>query len=50
MLLEGVERVLGFVHEVNNALQARTNSGKINIVDLGGGLPVSYYAMSNLQA
>ena len=43
LLLEGVARVLSFVHEVNNALSTRANSRRINIVDLGGGLPVAYY-------
>jgi diaminopimelate decarboxylase len=42
MLLDGVERVLAFVRDVNSALQASGKSTRIKIIDLGGGLPVSY--------
>ena len=43
MLLDGIGRVLEFVHEVNSDLKKKGVDKKIHIFDIGGGLPVSYY-------
>lgn len=44
MLLTGVERVLGFVAEIDAAFKAHGEPArKLTTIDLGGGLPVSYY-------
>ena len=43
MLLEGIETVLGFTNEVNDLFDKKRLRHKIDIFDLGGGLPVSYY-------
>jgi len=43
MLLNGIETVLNFTNEVNEILERKNAGRKINIFDLGGGLPVSYY-------
>lgn len=43
MLLAGVVKALGFVHEVNADLHAQQKPGRINLFDLGGGLPVAYH-------
>jgi len=43
MLLSGVAKALDFVQEVNAELRAQQKPGKINLFDLGGGLPVAYH-------
>lgn len=43
MLLKGIETVLSFTNEVNEILARKNADRKIDIFDLGGGLPVSYY-------
>jgi diaminopimelate decarboxylase len=43
MLVEGVRRVLEFAEEVNGLFQRRGVERRVNIFDIGGGLPVSYH-------
>lgn len=43
MLIEGIEIVVNFVSEVNNILKRKKAGQKIDIFDIGGGLPVSYH-------
>lgn len=43
MLISGIAKLLGFVHEINSELHAQQKPGKINLFDLGGGLPVAYH-------
>ena len=43
ILLTGIERVLDFVREVNSQQLNGRQSTRIKVVDLGGGLPVSYH-------
>ncbi len=42
LLVKGIETILIFVNEVNEYL-IRSNKQKINVFDIGGGLPVSYH-------
>lgn len=42
MLLNGVHRVLEFVRSIEIEFEPR-NKPRVSIIDLGGGLPVSYY-------
>ncbi|MCP4584217.1 MAG: diaminopimelate decarboxylase [candidate division Zixibacteria bacterium] len=42
MLIKGIETVYEFVVEVNTRLKSRNAGHRINIFDIGGGLPVSY--------
>lgn len=44
LLLNGIERVLGFVEEVNDFLRLSGIPRQINLIDIGGGLPVSYHS------
>ncbi len=43
LLLNGVERVLEFAETVNAKLEQTGSDRRIDIFDLGGGLPVSYF-------
>jgi diaminopimelate decarboxylase len=43
MLLKGIETVLNFTNETNKILEEKFAGRKIDIFDLGGGLPVSYH-------
>jgi len=43
MLISGIAKVLGVVHEINSELHHQQKPGKINLFDLGGGLPVAYH-------
>ncbi len=43
MLVKGVETVLLFVNEVNRLLEKKKARRRIDIFDMGGGLPVSYH-------
>ena len=44
MIIEGIRKVLDFTIEVNKDLKKQSTKNLIEIVDLGGGLPVSYHA------
>jgi diaminopimelate decarboxylase len=41
-LLKGLEIVVEFVHQVNARLEKESDGRRINIIDIGGGLPISY--------
>ena len=43
MLVKGIETVLNFTHEVNKILESKKVGRKIEVFDIGGGLPVSYH-------
>lgn len=43
MLISGIAKVLDLVHEINAELHAQPKPGKIQLFDLGGGLPVAYH-------
>lgn len=43
MLLDGIEIVRKFAHEVNERLERRHFGRRITTFDIGGGLPVSYH-------
>lgn len=43
MILDGARILIDFVNETNNALRDKKLEHRINIIDLGGGLPVSYH-------
>lgn len=43
LLVEGIGKVLRFALEMNVILKSRTSNQKIEIFDIGGGLPVSYH-------
>jgi diaminopimelate decarboxylase len=45
MLLKGIEIILDFVEETNEILTRKNTGRKINIFDIGGGLPVSYHSV-----
>jgi diaminopimelate decarboxylase len=43
LLVDGVAAVFDFVSEVNGATGSTGKNGRIRVVDIGGGLPVSYH-------
>lgn len=43
MLLDGLETVFNFTKEVNEILERKNTGRKIDVFDMGGGLPVSYH-------
>lgn len=43
MLLDGVEKVVNFVNDVNGVMKDAGFDHRISVFDIGGGLPVSYY-------
>jgi len=43
LLVKGIETILIFVNEVNECFKRRNIQRKIDIFDIGGGLPVSYH-------
>jgi len=43
LLIKGVEKVFDFVEEVNESRQKDGGGPKVDIFDIGGGLPVSYH-------
>ncbi len=44
MIIEGIRKVLDFAIDVNTHLKKQQAKNRIEIVDIGGGLPVSYHA------
>ncbi len=42
-LITGVEKVLTFTKQVDERLEAASRPNRIKIIDIGGGLPVSYH-------
>ncbi|MCP4581731.1 MAG: diaminopimelate decarboxylase [candidate division Zixibacteria bacterium] len=43
LLLSGAEKVLSLTNEINKQLKKTNSKRRINIFDIGGGLPVSYH-------
>jgi diaminopimelate decarboxylase len=43
LLLEGIRRVMDFADQADKSLQKENKQKRISIIDIGGGLPVSYY-------
>ena len=43
LLIEGIRKVLNLALEINTCL-AKESKSKVSVFDIGGGLPVSYYA------
>ncbi len=43
LLVNGIRTVLNFVNEINEGLQRYQQNRRVEIIDIGGGLPVSYY-------
>jgi diaminopimelate decarboxylase len=50
LMLKGVETVLDFIREVNSRLANAPGGRTINILDIGGGLPVSYHRCQHALA
>jgi diaminopimelate decarboxylase len=42
-LIRGIGTIMDFVHEVNGCLKKKNIHRRIDIIDIGGGLPVSYH-------
>lgn len=42
-LIRGIGTIMDFVHEVNGCLQKKNIQRRIDLLDIGGGLPVSYH-------
>lgn len=42
-LIRGIITIMDFVHEVNGCLKKKNIHRRIDIIDIGGGLPVSYH-------
>ncbi|MBE0652112.1 MAG: diaminopimelate decarboxylase [Bacteroidales bacterium] len=42
LLLEGIKKAFDFVNEINEAFESRSLEKRIEVFDIGGGLPVSY--------
>jgi diaminopimelate decarboxylase len=47
LIIEGIRKVLTFANEVNESLHQKSENRKIEIFDIGGGLPVSYNPSKN---
>jgi diaminopimelate decarboxylase len=43
LLVSGIRKVLDFAIEVNKRLECESKPNRINVFDIGGGLPVSYH-------
>ncbi|MHC1702344.1 MAG: hypothetical protein AB9846_00420 [Tenuifilaceae bacterium] len=43
LLVEGIRKVMNFTIEINDSFKNSLSNRKIEIFDIGGGLPVSYY-------
>lgn len=43
LLMKGIKKVWDFVQDVNNTFKANSIDRRIEVFDIGGGMPVSYY-------